>query len=518
MSSISMDKGKLKVLVIISGGCSIAGILWGGMYGVLGLYKAMFLPFLFTIFVGSALFFYYKYNTITLLLYAQLSMILIVPTSLQWTLGGFHASGVVMLWGIMAPLGSVIFHGNRQSIFWIVIYIVLILFSLIYDHLFITLLIEPKAIDYSSFFYGMNLLAISLVIFLAIYYYSATLAKEKSTREEEIEDLHDAVDVVLSAIEKLSKGDLNCTIESKTQNENLMRLFLGYNQSIGLMKDTMQEINSDTNEVTSTINAITKIIINLEKNIEKHSKSIANIEDSIEKLIKYGLEVSALSDKCVNGAIDSLKKANEGALSVKQTRDKIQEIYNAIQDNLGLIKELEKNSKEISEITTTIDEIAESTNLLSLNASIEAARAGEYGRGFTVVAKEIAKLTDLTTNSTVSIGKKIKHIQSKTQKVTENVLYSSGMMKQGLELTENVNTFMSHIIQSSETLQVDSQKMSEHSHQQSLYITEISQRLILTLEEIKDFIEEIHNVYKDSLMLTETSKKMALSVAHFKAG
>ena len=106
MQDESLDKGKVLTLLIISSTCTGAGFAWGGIYAFFGLYHAMYLPFIFSIAVGITLLSYKLFNTYNLLLYTQLFMILIIPTALQWTLGGFHSSGLVILWSLMSPFGS----------------------------------------------------------------------------------------------------------------------------------------------------------------------------------------------------------------------------------------------------------------------------------------------------------------------------------------------------------------------------------------------------------------------------
>lgn len=110
----SLDKGKVLALVIISSTCTIAGFGWAGVYAFFGLYTAMYLPLFFAVSVGASLIAYKLFSFYKLLLYMQLFMILIIPTLLQWTLGGFHKSGIVMLWSLMAPFASMMIQ-NKKS-------------------------------------------------------------------------------------------------------------------------------------------------------------------------------------------------------------------------------------------------------------------------------------------------------------------------------------------------------------------------------------------------------------------
>ncbi len=128
-----MDETRKKVLIIISSGCTAAGFLWSLLYFILGLKLPALPPILFSLGVGSALIVYFSTGKINLLLHSQLFMILIIPAVLQWSLGGFHKSGVVILWSSLAPFGSLIFQPARKSIVWVLMFFSVLAVSFYYD-------------------------------------------------------------------------------------------------------------------------------------------------------------------------------------------------------------------------------------------------------------------------------------------------------------------------------------------------------------------------------------------------
>jgi hypothetical protein len=151
-STLKLTPEKLKFLIIITTGCTFAGIIWGLIYAYLGLYISVIPPFLFSISVGLALLLYKFYKTENLLANMQILMILIIPTILQWTLGGFHKSGVVILWSIVAPFGAIIFQDNARAILWTLAYGVLL----------------------AIFFYKENLYFAAFCLLLGIYLITRT--------------------------------------------------------------------------------------------------------------------------------------------------------------------------------------------------------------------------------------------------------------------------------------------------------------------------------------------------------
>ena len=124
----------------------------------------------------------------------------------------------------------------------------------------------------------------------------------------------------------------------------------------------------------------------------------------------------SISDNCATAAqsvkvTEGIAQTAEGV--VRQTVTMMDSIAALVQDSAGTVKDLGTSSAQIGSIIATIEDIADQTNLLALNAAIEAARAGEQGRGFAVVADEVRKLADRTGNATREIGMVIKAIQTK---------------------------------------------------------------------------------------------------------
>jgi methyl-accepting chemotaxis protein len=122
---------------------------------------------------------------------------------------------------------------------------------------------------------------------------------------------------------------------------------------------------------------------------------------------------------------------------------KITNVNETIVGSLDVIERLSSSGSAISQITESINEIADQTNLLSLNAAIEAARAGEAGKGFAVVADEVRKLAVRTQDSTREIDSTIRELEARIQDAVKVIRASSDEMREGIDLlrkVENTNT------------------------------------------------------------------------------
>jgi len=138
--------------------------------------------------------------------------------------------------------------------------------------------------------------------------------------------------------------------------------------------------------------------------------------------------------------------AEQGGSVVKETVNGMQSIAEVVRVSAATVQELGKSSDQIGEIIGVIDDIADQTNLLALNAAIEAARAGEQGRGFAVVADEVRKLAERTTKATKEIATMIKKIQGDTHGAVTAMEKGTKHVDEGIKLADRAGTSLNEIV------------------------------------------------------------------------
>src|SRR5271155_3773337 len=146
-------------------------------------------------------------------------------------------------------------------------------------------------------------------------------------------------------------------------------------------------------------------------------------------------EVSANSTKAAESAQAAAETAREGGVIVEDTLTRMRSIANAVRETAAKVQELGIRSDQIGRIIGVIDDIADQTNLLALNAAIEAARAGEQGRGFAVVADEVRKLAERTTSATKEVAQMVQGIQAGTKTAVAAMREGTQQVQQGVETT-----------------------------------------------------------------------------------
>jgi len=224
----SPEERRSKVtLVVITGLSTIASIIWGTLYyAIFGPIITTFITYGFTVVFGIALPIYFKTKRFTFLLYVFFFMIFWNPIAMQWSLGGFAASGVVMLWSLLAPFSSLMFQNIRKATAWFLAYAMLLAFSLYFDG-FVSQWASPVSNKISMLFFGMNIIGPSIIIFCSMMYFVNAFQREHKRSKnllfnltEEREKLVDMTDLLKKMFGRyLSTEVMNSLIENPSALE-----------------------------------------------------------------------------------------------------------------------------------------------------------------------------------------------------------------------------------------------------------------------------------------------------------
>ncbi len=170
-------------LVVMTGICFVASIIWGTLYlAILGPTLTALITYGFTVVVGVALAAFFANKRFGLLLYPFFLMILWNPIAMQWSLGGFAASGVLMTWSVLAPICALMFQTVRQALWWFAAFLALLAVSLYFDDQ-VANWARPSDHRTSMLFFGMNLIGPSVAIFLSMLYFVQAFRREHARSE-----------------------------------------------------------------------------------------------------------------------------------------------------------------------------------------------------------------------------------------------------------------------------------------------------------------------------------------------
>ncbi len=193
--------------------------------------------------------------------------------------------------------------------------------------------------------------------------------------------------------------------------------------------------------------------------------------------------------------------AAAGGQAVEKTVKGMRQVKDAVFETAQKIHELGEQSQKIGEIIQVIDDIAEQTNLLALNAAIEAARAGEHGKGFAVVADEVRKLAERSGKATKEIAELITDIQRGTKVAVESMQVGTKEVEAGVELAQDAGQSLTEIVNGVKTA-------GEQVHKIMILINEI----LLSSKEVTDAVNNVAAITEENTAATEEMSASAEQV------
>lgn len=333
---------------------------------------------------------------------------------------------------------------------------------------------------------------------------------------EERDKIQASIMKLLEEISGLAEGDL--TRRAEVTTEITGALADSFNSMAEQLSEVVQNVKSATEQVTSTISEVDESTTQLALASDKQSSQVAQ---AIEAIAEMTVSIQQVSENAVQSATvseQSTVNAKEGAEAVKATNKAMESIRENVQETARSIKRLGESSQEIGNIVQLINDIANRTSILALNASIQAAMAGDAGRGFAVVAEEVQRLAERSTNATKQIDALIKNIQGEINEAGTSMEQSIQRVVEGSSLANNAHNKLQEIDSVSSQLAQLIKSISMATTQQ----VAASEHISYTMEEMGQVSTKNLTTSQQTAVamkkLAETSESLANSVETFKLG
>ena len=353
---------------------------------------------------------------------------------------------------------------------------------------------------------------ILLVIFVTV------LLRQARARARELEDAdaaqQEAILRLLDEITTLADGDL--TVDVTVTEDFTGAIADSINYTIDTLRSLVGTITATSDEITQSASGTEAVTQQLNAASRRQADEINSVSQAIGAMSQSMQQVSHRADELAQDAQASVETAHTGSETVRRTVDGMTALRDQIQETAKRIKRLGESSQEIGNIIEFINDIAEQTNTLALNASIQAAMAGEAGRGFAVVAEEVQRLAERAGNATRQIETLVKTIQADTNEAIVSMERSTTNVVSNAQLSEAAGEALDRIEASSTDLSRLISDISNDARTQTESATDLAGR-IQVIQDIAGQTQVASDTTASAVSnLNALSVKLRESVAGFK--
>lgn len=321
------------------------------------------------------------------------------------------------------------------------------------------------------------------------------------------------VSAMLAEMNK-GQGDLRTRI-AEDSNDEVGALAHHFNGFLGTLSGIIADIKSLSSSLSQLASDSNRLAEQSSADLRSQLTEVTAVADAVGEMVTATHEIASNAESTAKAASDAAQNSRQGSQIVEKSKSSIGQLANEVEEASDVISNLDSQVQGISTILSTIQDIAEQTNLLALNAAIEAARAGEQGRGFAVVADEVRVLSQRTHSSTEEIGTMIDGLRKTTNSAVD-------IMKRGRTIADDSVNDATEASLSLEQIQKAVQSISDMSMQiasaaeeQNLVTNDISKNTGSIRTIADKLAEESHESASSAAELAKLAIQLDNQVARF---
>ncbi len=361
--------------------------------------------------------------------------------------------------------------------------------------------------------YGLTgaMLVVFIMITFLVYRASNSSVTETTQQNEENQA---AILQLLDELADLADGDLR--VQATVTESFTGAIADSINFSIDQMRGLVAKINETSGLVSTAAEQTQRSVSALSEASQRQADEIAQVSESVNEMAVSIDMVSYNAAESSSVAERSVDIASKGAVVVQNTIDGMDNIRGQIQETAKRIKRLGESSQEIGDIVALINDIADQTNILSLNAAIQASMAGDAGKGFAVVADEVQRLAERSGAAAKQISALVKTIQSDTNEAVSSMEQTTAEVVQGTQLAQDAGVALGEIEGVSKSLAEIIENISDAARQQAASAGKISN----TMKSIQEITTATTDGTQETATavgnLAEMTNELRSSVSGFK--
>ena len=290
---------------------------------------------------------------------------------------------------------------------------------------------------------------------------------------------------MVASNEKLANGDLTITISS-SGNDEVGQLAESSRRMVDNLRDLIRNVADTSGQVASAASQLQATAEQIATGAEEVACQTGTVATASEEMAATSSDIARNCSMAVDSSRRTSESAMQGGAIVQETITGMTKIAERVKQTATTVVSLGVRSEQIGQIIGTIEDIADQTNLLALNAAIEAARAGEQGRGFAVVADEVRALAERTTRATKEIGEMIKAIQVETKAAVNAMEEGVGEVEKGTESSHRSGRALEDILHQISDMTLQINQIATAAEEQTATTSEIT----TNIQQVTDVVHQ----------------------------
>jgi twitching motility protein PilJ len=370
---------------------------------------------------------------------------------------------------------------------------------------------ESMAVERLPYILGAVAFVSLLLLFWSIIKQSKKFSAIEAQRTQISED---AVIKLLDEMGDLAQGDL--TVEAEVTDEVTGAIADSINFAIGEMRGLVKGISSAASEMNEATESTEALIAQLLSSSDTQSQEIENAAGEVTEMTEAINRMNQSATKSAEQARISAEVAQKGARAVGNTVRGMATTRNQIQETAKQLKRLGESSQQINEIVNLIQDVAEQTNVLSLNASIQAAMAGEAGRGFAVVAQEVQRLADRSARASNEITELVKNIQQDANSAITSMETTTEEVVSGATTADEAGKALSEIEAMNQDLLITIDQVADDAQHESRVAQTVANRMNTLLSTTAESDLNVSQVAVAMEQMRTVAEQLNQSISGFK--